>query len=128
MLIKGREYKFSATKPKDLLRWDAARKEVTDKYTSIGELAAGEIPDLPELEDMSELEVYAYFIEQCTRAMTDLMDGVLGEGTCNEIFGPEIDEFMDVVDVYDEFIAGLDAQGEALAERNRKYEPDEPEA
>ncbi len=124
MIIKGHEYKFSATSPKDLRKWSAARKDVTARYAAIGEIAAGKVPDLPELKGMDELEMQAYFIEQCTRAMTDLMDGVLGEGACNEIFGPEIDDFTDVVDVYDEFVAGLDAQGEALAERNKKYLPD----
>lgn len=125
IVIKGKEYPFSATSPKDLLRWDAARKEVTAKYAAIGQLAAGKKPDIPELKDMSELQMHAYFLEQCVRAMTDLIDGVLGDGTCNGIFGPEIDDFLYVVDVYDEFIDGLDKQGEALAERNKKYLPDE---
>lgn len=138
MIIRGKEYSFSATKPKDLLKWDAARKAVAEKYKNVAILAAigmqepeeteadkPVLPEIPEIKGMSELQIQAFFLEECIRAMTDLMDGVLGEGACNEIFGPEIDDFLDVVDVYDEFIAGLDAQGAALAEHNKKYQPDE---
>lgn len=112
--VRGVELDFSFTNRKHIRAWNKARKDVQEKYADIEEFQGTGVVDL---------EKYADLLEKATYSIMDLFDGIFGDGTANQLFGPEVNDFEIVVDAYREFEEAIEVQSIAFSQKANRYAP-----
>lgn len=104
--IRGKEFNFNVMNADHIQQWEDARKTVQEKYNDIAEANPQEIG----------LQEYANLIRRACNAIFDLFDGILGEGTANELMGKECD-FEVCIDAFGEFETAVQEQADKFGKK-----------
>lgn len=113
--VRGINLEFNAFNENHLRKWQEVGEKIEAKYP--GAMDLGVDPDkIAGLEDFDDIaEKYA----QGTKAFCELFDGIFGEGTSDQLFGNE-PYYGLCLEVYYEFLGGIEKQGEQYGRRISK--------
>lgn len=118
LIIQGHEIDFDVSCPADMQRYMDAEMAM---YR-----AAEAVPPMPSdpsaLATRAGMQAYqANLAAQC-KLLTDFIDAVFGDGTCNALLGPKtsLSTLLDVVEGLHDAVA---EQGKQIAKRMEAYRP-----
>ena len=113
--VNGKEIDFDLTSPEDLRRYRDAGERMTQAAEALG--GPPEDPSSP-----AGFAAYITYLEQSCRMLTDFVDGVFGDGTCDALLGPKT-SMERLLDICDDIGAALEEQGRRVGVKIQKYTP-----
>ncbi len=103
---------FDITAPEDLLRYNSALVKMQNAKQTTFDTAQGE----------SDVLKYAEFLKVQCKVVTDFIDEVFGDGTCNELLCEKV-SLSQLMDVCNEISLAIKGQTQSVQKKLAKYEP-----
>lgn len=117
LTVLGKQIDFDVTSPADMQRY-------LDAEVAMHEAAAALPPaqDPATLATLEGLQAYQANLAEYCKLLTNFIDTVFGDGTCNALLGPKT-SLSTLLDVMDALHDAITSQGAQYAQRLSVYKP-----